>query len=98
MNFNNCKVMGIPAKCWKQFYLEWDDPSRDPEYDPHNDISWTTYRLCYWQTADGKCYVRESHTGHTPGCFWTKEPSEEITLEDFCTALVNGFFEGFLLV
>lgn len=99
MNFNNCKVLGVPVKYWESFCLEWDDPAPNPEYDdPYQDICWTTYRLEYWRESDGTCWVRESHTGHTRGCFWTEEPSKEIELEDFSRALVNGFLEGMLLI
>jgi hypothetical protein len=98
MTFNNCKIFGVPAKYWDDFYLEWDDPAPDPEYEnPCDDICWTTWRLFYWKDSDGKCYVQESHTGHTQGCFWTEDEAKEIELEDFCLALVNGFLEGMLV-
>lgn len=97
MDFKNCKVLGVPAKYWENFFLEWDDPEPDPKYDdPTDDICWTTWRRYYWQESNGTVWMRKSHTGHTEGCFWTEEKSEEIELEDFCKALVDGFIEGIL--
>lgn len=83
MNFNDCTVHGIPAKHWNSFCIECNDP---------------TIRLFYWKTSDGKYWVKKSYREHSEGCFWwTEEQPEEIKLEEFTRALVNGYIEKMLI-